>query len=126
MVGLGLNYGAAEAENYRAGILAVAKGQTEASLALGMSRAQVLRHVILPQSLRVTIPPITNDFIALFKDSSLVSVITLVELTKAYGMLASATYDYIGLGIITAAIYLAISYPASILARWTEARLQRI
>ncbi len=126
VVGLGLNYGAAEAENYRAGILAVAKGQTEASLALGMSRAQVLRHVILPQSLRVTIPPITNDFIALFKDSSLVSVITLVELTKAYGMLASATYDYIGLGIITAAIYLAISYPASILARWTEARLQRI
>lgn len=125
VVGLGLNYGAAEAENYRAGILAVPKGQTEASLALGMTRAQVLRHVVLPQSLRVTIPPITNDFIALFKDSSLVSVITLVELTKAYGMLASATYDYIGLGLITAAIYLAISYPASILARWTEARLRR-
>jgi polar amino acid transport system substrate-binding protein len=90
-----------------------------------MNRWQVLRHVILPQSFRVTLPPITNDFVALFKDSSLVSVITLVELTKAYGMLASATYDYIGLGILTALMYLAISYPATLLARWTEHRLRR-
>jgi polar amino acid transport system substrate-binding protein len=125
VVGLGLNYAAAEAENWRAGIQAVPKGQSEASLALGMSRAQILRHVILPQSLRVTIPPVTNDFIALFKDSSLVSVITLVELTKTYGMLASATYDYIGLGLLTAAIYLGISYPTSLFARWTEAKLRR-
>ncbi len=126
VVGLGLNYGAAEAENWRAGIQAVPKGQSEASLALGMSRFQVLRHVILPQSLRVTIPPVTNDFIALFKDSSLVSVITLVELTKTYGMLASATYDYIGLGLLTAGIYLLISYPTSLFARWTENRLRKV
>lgn len=125
VLGLGLNYAANEAENYRAGILAVPKGQMEASMALGLSRAQILRFVILPQSLRVAIPPVTNDFIALFKDSSLISVITLVELTKAYGMLASATYDYIGLGLVTAAIYLAISYPVSRFARWTEARLRR-
>ncbi|MBM3270612.1 MAG: ABC transporter permease subunit [Candidatus Sericytochromatia bacterium] len=125
VVGLGMNYGAAEAENWRAGIQAVPRGQTEASLALGMSRYQVLRHVILPQSLRVAIPPVTNDFIALFKDSSLVSVITLVELTKTYGMLASATYDYIGLGLLTALIYLAISYPTSLFARWTESRLRK-
>ncbi|HEY9854285.1 MAG TPA: ABC transporter substrate-binding protein/permease [Stenomitos sp.] len=125
VIGLGLNYGANEAENYRAGIQAVPKGQSEASLALGMSRYQLLRYVILPQSFRVALPPVTNDFIALFKDSSLVSVITLVELTKAYGMLASATYDYIGLGLVTAGVYLAISYPASLFARWTEARLRR-
>jgi polar amino acid transport system substrate-binding protein len=125
VLGLGLNYAANEAENYRAGIQAVPKGQMEASLALGLSRPQILRFVILPQSLRVAIPPVTNDFIALFKDSSLISVITLVELTKAYGMLASATYDYIGLGLVTAAIYLAISYPVSRFARWTEARLRR-
>ena len=125
VLGLGLNYAANEAENYRAGILAIPKGQSEASLALGMNRWQVLRHVILPQSFRVTLPPITNDFVALFKDSSLVSVITLVELTKAYGMLASATYDYIGLGVLTALMYLAISYPATLLARWTETRLRR-
>jgi polar amino acid transport system substrate-binding protein len=125
VLGLGLNYAANEAENYRAGIQAVPKGQMEASLALGLTRPQILRFVILPQSLRVAIPPVTNDFIALFKDSSLISVITLVELTKAYGMLASATYDYIGLGLVTAAIYLAISYPVSRFARWTEARLRR-
>jgi polar amino acid transport system substrate-binding protein len=125
VLGLGLNYGAAEAENWRAGIQAVPRGQSEASLALGMSRFHLLRHVILPQSLRVTIPPVTNDFIALFKDSSLVSVITLVELTKTYGMLASATYDYIGLGLLTAGIYLAISYPTSVFARWTESKLRR-
>lgn len=125
VVGLGLNYAANEAENYRAGILAVPRGQTEASLALGLSRLQVLKDVILPQSLRVALPPVTNDFIALFKDSSLVSVITLVELTKAYGMLASATFDYIGLGLVTAALYLAISYPTAMLARWTERRLAK-
>ncbi|HEY9721300.1 MAG TPA: ABC transporter substrate-binding protein/permease [Oscillatoriaceae cyanobacterium] len=126
VVGLGLNYAAYEAENYRAGIQAVPHGQTEASLALGMSRLQALRHVVLPQALRVAVPPVANDFIALFKDSSLVSVITLVELTKAYGMLAAATFDYIRLGLLTALIYLAISYPASLLARWTESRLRRI
>ena len=61
-------------------------------------------------------PPVTNDFIAMFKDSSIVSVITMVELTKVYGMLAMSTYDYIGLGLMTAAIYFALSYPASIFA----------
>jgi len=124
IVGLGLNYAASEAENYRAGIQAVPRGQTEAALALGMSRWQSLRHVVLPQAFRVVIPPVTNDFIAMFKDSSIVSVITMVELTKVYGMLAMSTYDYIGLGLMTAAIYFGLSYPASILARWLEQRLR--
>ena len=101
VVGLGLNYAASESENYRAGIQAIPRGQTEAALALGMSRWQTLQHVVLPQALRVVIPPVTNDFIAMFKDSSIVSVITMVELTKWYGMLATSTYDYIGLGLMT-------------------------
>ncbi len=112
-----------EAENYRAGIQAVPRGQMEASLALGMTRWQALRRIILPQAVRMVIPPVTNDFIALFKDSSLVSVITMVELTKVYGMLATTTYDYIGLGLMTAAIYFALSYPASLLAERLEKRL---
>lgn len=124
VLGLGLNYAAYEAETARAGILAVPHGQTEASLSLGFTRLQMLRYVILPQAIRVALPPVTNDFIALFKDSSLVSVITLVELTKAYGMLASATYDYMGLGLLTAGLYFAMSYPASRFARWVEGRLQ--
>ena len=121
--GLGLNYAASEAENYRAGIEAVPKGQMEAAHALGMSRWQALQHVILPQALRLVIPPVTNDFIAMFKDSSIVSVITMVELTKMYGMLAMSTYDYIGLGVMTAGIYFALSYPASLGANWLERKL---
>jgi polar amino acid transport system substrate-binding protein len=123
ILGLGLNYAANEAENYRAGILAVPRGQTEASLALGMTRWQCLRRIILPQAARMVIPPVTNDFIAMFKDSSIVSVITMVELTKVYGMLAMATYDYIGLGLMTAGIYFALSYPASIFANHLERKL---
>ncbi|HTL17507.1 MAG TPA: ABC transporter substrate-binding protein/permease [Patescibacteria group bacterium] len=121
--GLGLNYAASESENYRAGIQSIPRGQTEAAQALGMSRWQTLRHIILPQAFRVVIPPVTNDFIAMFKDSSIVSVITMVELTKVYGMLAMSTYDYIGLGVMTAGIYFALSYPASIFADRLEKRL---
>ncbi len=123
IVGLGLNYAANESENYRAGIQSVPRGQTEASLALGMTRWQCLRRIVLPQALPLVIPPVTNDFIAMFKDSSIVSVITMVELTKVYGMLAMSTYDYIGLGLMTAGIYFALSYPASIFANHLEKRL---
>ncbi|HEY5915697.1 MAG TPA: ABC transporter substrate-binding protein/permease [Verrucomicrobiae bacterium] len=123
ILGLGLNYAASEAENYRAGIQSIPRGQTEAALALGMSRWQAVRRIVLPQALRVVIPPVTNDFIALFKDSSIVSVITMVELTKVYGMLATSTYDYIGLGVMTAGIYFGLSYPASVFAHWLEKRL---
>src|SRR5262249_19209453 len=123
ILGLGLNYAASESENYRAGIQAIPRGQTEASQALGMTRWQGLRHIGLPQALRLVIPSVTNDFIAMFKDSSIVSVITMVELTKVYGMLAMSTYDYIGLGLMTAGIYFGLSYPASIFADWLERKL---
>jgi polar amino acid transport system substrate-binding protein len=123
VVGLGLNYAAYEAENYRAGIQAIPRGQMEAALSLGMTRTQSLRHVIVPQAMRLVIPPVTNDFIALFKDSSIVSVITMVELTKVYGQLASTYYDYIGAGLLTAAIYFLMGLPFVRLARWAEARL---
>ena len=123
VVGLGLNYAAYEAENYRAGIQAIPRGQMEAALSLGMTRAQALQHVVVPQALRLVIPPVTNDFIALFKDSSIVSVITMVELTKVYGQLASTYYDYIGVGILTAAIYFLMGLPFVRLARWAETRM---
>jgi polar amino acid transport system permease protein/polar amino acid transport system substrate-binding protein len=124
VLGLGLNYAAYEAENYRAGIQAVPREQMEAALSLGMPRWLALRAVVLPQAVRVVIPPVTNDFIALFKDSSLVSVITMVELTKVYGMLALTTYDFMGLGLVTAAIYFGLSYPVSLIARHLERKLQ--
>src|SRR6185312_9244261 len=82
VIGLGLNYGAYEAEVYRGALLAIPRGQTEAAKALGMRPREILRHVLLPQALRLALPPMTNDFVSLLKDSSLVSVITVIELTK--------------------------------------------
>src|SRR5260221_7725904 len=82
ILGLGLNYGAYEAEVHRAALQAIPAGQSEAAASLGLSRAQSLRLVLLPQALRTALPAMTNDLIALLKDSSLVSVITVVELTK--------------------------------------------
>ncbi len=120
ILGLGLNYSAYEAENYRAGIQAIPVTQMEAALALGMTRLQSLRHVIVPQAMRLVIPPVTNDFIALLKDSSLVSVITMVELTKAYSQLASINYDYLGIGLLAAAMYFLIGLPFVRLARLAE------
>jgi polar amino acid transport system substrate-binding protein len=125
VLGLGLNYGACEAENYRAGILSIPRAQMDAAQALGMGFWQSLRYVIFPQALRVALPPITNDFIALLKDSSLVSVISMVELTTAYGQLASAHFDYLGIGLITAAIYFLIGLPFVRLSRYFEAHMER-
>ena len=82
VLGLGMNYAAYEAEVHRAALSALPPGQSEAAAALGLSRVQALRLVLLPQSLRTALPAMTNDLIALLKDSSLVSVITVVELTK--------------------------------------------
>ncbi len=123
-LGLGMNYAAYEAEIYRAGIEAVPKGQMEAALSLGMDRALSLRRIILPQGFRIALPAITNDFIALFKDSSLVSVIAMVELTKTYSILAVSTLRFFELGLVVALLYFGMSYPLSIMARRLEARLK--
>jgi polar amino acid transport system substrate-binding protein len=123
VIGLGMNYAAYEAENYRAGFISVPHSQMEAALALAMSRWQAIRYVVAPQAFRVVLPPVTNDFISLLKDSSLVSVITMVELTKAYGQVATTYYDYFGTGIIVAVIYLLLGLPFVRLARFTEKKL---
>ncbi len=123
VVGLGLNYAAYEAELYRAGLQAVPLGQTEAALSLGMSRGLALRRIVLPQALRVALPGIANDFIALLKDSSLVSVITVVELTKQMTITAVDVRSWVWPGLLCAALYLALSYPLSRLARRLERRL---
>jgi polar amino acid transport system substrate-binding protein len=120
VAGLGLNYAASEAENYRAGLLSVPDGQWQAALALGLSRAKALRLIIVPQAIRFVLPPLTNDFIALLKDSSLVSALTLVELTGAYNRLATQTFDYFGAGLLIALIYLLLGLPFVRIARWLE------
>ena len=124
-LGLGMNYAAYEAELYRAGINAVPKGQMEAALSLGMTRGIALRRIVLPQAFKIALPGVTNDFIALFKDSSLVSVIAMVELTKTYSILAASTLRFFELGIIVAFLYFGMSYPLSLFARRLENRLKR-
>ncbi|MBC8132013.1 MAG: ABC transporter permease subunit, partial [Deltaproteobacteria bacterium] len=122
IIGLGLNYAAYEAEIYRAGISAVPPGQMEAALSLGMTRRMALRRVVLPQAWRVSLPGVTNDFISLLKDSSLVSVITVVELTKRMSITAVDTRGWLLPGLACAALYFAMSYPLSRLARRLERR----
>jgi polar amino acid transport system substrate-binding protein len=122
ILGLAINYSAYEAEIYRAGLSAIPSGQMEAALSLGMSRWQAIRRIVVPQAVRIVVPPVVNDFIALFKDTSVCSVITLVELTKRYSVLSMSTQATMELMILTAILYLAMSYPLSIAARRLERR----
>ncbi len=125
IAGLALNYSAYESEIYRAGLKAVPTGQFEAALSLGLSKWQALRHVLVPQAVRIVMPPVTSDFIALFKDTSVCSVITVIELTKRYSVLALSTGRIVELAILTALLYLTMSWPLAVLSRWFERRLER-
>jgi polar amino acid transport system substrate-binding protein len=125
VLGLALNYSAYESEIYRAGLKAVPTGQYEASLSLGLSKWQALWHVLVPQAVRIVMPPVTSDFIALFKDTSVCSAITVVELTKRYSVLALSTGRIVELAVATALLYLCMSWPLAVLSRWFERRLER-
>ncbi len=125
VAGLAINYSAYEAEIYRAGLQAIPKGQMEAALSLGMTRGLAIRRILIPQATRIVIPPVTNDFIALFKDTAVCSVITVVELSKEYYIHARNTGAIVELGILTAVLYLAMSYPLSLLAGRLESRLSK-
>jgi polar amino acid transport system substrate-binding protein len=121
-LGLGLNYAAYESEIWRGALEAVPPGQLESARALGLTEAQSLRFVRAPQALRTALAPMTNDFVALLKDSSLVSVITVVELTKQTAILASNIGSWVVPGLLSAAMYLALSLPLARLARRLEVR----
>ena len=123
ILGLGLNYGAYEAEVHRAALQAIPIGQGEAAAALGFTRSQSLRLVLLPQALRTALPAMTNDLIALLKDSSLVSVITVVELTKQMTITAVDVRSWALPGALCAGLYFAMSYPLARVAARLEARL---
>ncbi|HUQ19960.1 MAG TPA: ABC transporter substrate-binding protein/permease [Gemmatimonadaceae bacterium] len=120
VIGLGLNYGAYESEIYRAALKAISRVQLEAARTLGFSEWQILRLVRGPQALRLALAPMTNDFVALLKDSSLVSVITVVELTKQAAIYATNIGSWVVPGILCSVIYLAFSLPLSRYARSLE------
>jgi len=122
LVGLGLNYAAYESEIYRSALEAVPRGQMDAARILGFSNLQALRLIRAPQAFRLALAPMTNDFVALLKDSSLVSVITVVELTKQTQIFATNIGSWLVPGLLCAAIYLAMSLPLGYLARRLEER----
>jgi polar amino acid transport system substrate-binding protein len=122
LLGLGLNYAAYESEIYRGALEAVPRGQLEAARTLGLTESQVLRLVRGPQAFRIALAPMTNDFVALLKDSSLVSVITVIELTKQTSIFAANIGSWVIPGILCAALYLVLSLPLSRLAGRLEDR----
>jgi polar amino acid transport system substrate-binding protein len=122
LIGLGLNYAAYESEIYRGALEAVPRGQLEAARVLGLSDWQTLRLVRAPQALRFALAPTTNDFVAMLKDSSLVSVLTVMELTKQTQIFATNLGSWVLPGALCAGLYLAMSLPLAQVARRLEAR----
>jgi polar amino acid transport system substrate-binding protein len=121
ILGLGLNYAAYEAEIYRAGISSIPRGQWEAASSLGMGGFLTFRRIIFPQAFRVILPPMTNDLVALFKDTSIVSVVAVVELSKQYLILTkSSNENLVTIALATAALYLVMSVPLGFLSRYLE------
>jgi polar amino acid transport system substrate-binding protein len=124
LIGLGLNYAAYESEIYRGALEAVSRGQLEAARVLGFTEAQTLRLVRAPQAFRLALAPMTNDFVAMLKDSSLVSVLTVMELTKQTQIFATNLGSWVIPGLLCAGLYLAMSLPLAHVARRLEATWQ--
>ena len=122
LAGLALNYAAYESEIYRGALQAVPTGQLEAARTLGLTERQVLTLVRGPQAFRLALAPMTNDFVALLKDSSLVSVLTVMELTKQTQIFATNLGSWVIPGALCAGLYLAMSLPLAAVARGLEQR----
>jgi polar amino acid transport system permease protein len=123
VMGLTINYSAYMAEVFRSGIQAIPRGQWVAARSLGMSRRLLMRRIILPQAIRIVIPALGNFFVSIFKDSALVSVITMRDLMFSGELLASATFKHFEIFTMVAIIYFVISYPMAKLIEHVEARL---
>jgi polar amino acid transport system permease protein len=119
-IGLGIAYSAYQAENFRAGIQAVDPGQIEAAGSLGMRPALIMRRVVLPQAVRVFLPPYGNTMIMMLKDSSIASAITVAELTRGGQLIAASTFKNMTVFTLVALLYLAMSLPLTYLAHRLE------
>ena len=123
VIGLGLQGGAVLAEVFRSGIEALHRGQTEAALSLGMTPIKTMAYIILPQAVRVVLPPVGNYAIGLLKDTSVCALIAAPELMLRAKDLASSDFQPMAVFVLAAALYFAMSYPLSLGVRWMEARL---
>lgn len=125
IIGFSLNIGAYASETIRAAILSVPKGQWEAGYTIGMTYMQAFYRIILPQAFRVAVPPLSNTFISLFKDTSLASVVTITELFRAAQQIANARYDFLPVYIEAALIYWVFCFFLFIAQAKLEKRLER-
>ncbi|AUX79587.1 MULTISPECIES: amino acid ABC transporter permease [Sinorhizobium] len=123
VIGLGIAYSPYMAELFRAGIEAIDRGQTEAALSIGMGWSLLMRRVILPQAIRVALPPYGSTMVMLLKDSSLASTITVAELSLQGKLLASSTFENTTIFTLVALTYLAMSLPLTALNGWLERRM---
>lgn len=122
ILGLSLNYGAYISEVFRSSIQSVPVGQIEASKALGLSRVRAFRLVTWPQALKIALPPLGNYFVAMFKDTALLAVISVEEVMFTAEQMASTSFRYLEVFTITLLLYFVISYPASLLVSRLEFR----
>ncbi|MGY2893765.1 amino acid ABC transporter permease [Deinococcus sp. UYEF24] len=123
VLALSLNVGAYNAEVIRAGIQAVPRGQTEAARSLGLSGAQTMQSIVLPQALRIVVPPLVNNLVALLKDSSLASVIGILELVNQGGRIASSSFQFVPVYVTLAVVYLALT---TVLTLFTDVLEKRV
>jgi polar amino acid transport system permease protein len=124
IIALSVTYGAYLAEIFRAGIQSIARGQTEAARSLGMSYGQAMRYVILPQAIRNVLPALGNDFVAMVKDSSLVSVLAVRDITQVSRLYAGSTFRFREAYITLAVMYLTITVMLSLVVQFVERRLR--
>jgi polar amino acid transport system permease protein len=125
IIGLGIAYSAYQSENFRAGIEAIDRGQVEAAYSLGLSWALTMRKVVLPQAIRIVLPPYGNIMIMMLKDSSQASTITVAELALQGKLIASSTFQNTTVFTLVAALYLVMSVPLIVLAGRLERRFGR-
>lgn len=125
VVTLGLHYAAYMAEIYRAGIAAVDKGQGEAAAAIGMTRAEAMRLVVLPQAVRIVVPPLANSAVALLKDTSVASLIAAPELMMRADDITSEYYMPMQVYCLAGAMYFVMAFPLSLGTRWLERAMAR-
>ena len=125
IIALTLGYGAFLSEIVRAGIESIPRGQWEAAYALGMRRGQVMRRIVLPQALRTVLPPFGNEFVAMIKDSALVSALGVQDVTQIGKVYAAGTFRFFETYNVVAFLYLFLTVTLSVLVRLLEARLSR-
>jgi polar amino acid transport system permease protein len=124
IIALATAYGAFMSETFRAGIQSIEKGQIEAARSLGMNYLQVMRLVVLPQAVRRILPPLGNDLVAMIKDSSLVAILGINDITQLAKLRSSTNFRFFDTYLVAAYIYLTMTIIGSILVRWMERRLQ--